>query len=166
MSEEELKKEILKCFYMSAPGPHVFLLVIRLDVRFTVEEKKTVKWIQKNFGENEYISESNDLKALVDECGGRFHSFNNEDTSNRSQVTELLKKIDEMLRINGGRHYTNDIFKEAQRRIEQEAFKQKLIDYGQTALTVIGGGVVGVGAVVGGGLGAAAIAAIAIAKGK
>ncbi|CAM4275184.1 unnamed protein product [Leuciscus chuanchicus] len=156
MSEEELKKEILKCIYMSAPGPHVFLLVIRLDVRFTEEEKKTVKWIQKNFGEkashhtiilfthtdllkglslDEYISESNDLKALVDECGGRFHSFNNEDMSNRSQVTELLKKIDEMLRINGGRHYTNDIFKEAQRRIEQEAFKQKLRDYGQTALT-------------------------------
>ncbi|XDV11441.1 hypothetical protein PO909_000380, partial [Leuciscus waleckii] len=197
MSEEELKKEILKCIYMSAPGPHVFLLVIRLDVKFTEEEKEIVKWIQKNFGEkafhhtiilfthtdllkgrslDKYISESNDLKALVDECGGRFHSFNNEDMSNRSQVTELLKKIDEMLRINGGQHYTNDIFKEAQRRIEQEALKQKLRDYGQTALTVIRGVVVraavegaGAGAVVAAavvawdGLGAAAAAAAAVA---
>ncbi|CAM4275437.1 unnamed protein product [Leuciscus chuanchicus] len=180
MSEEELKKEIVKCFYMSAPGPHVFLLVIRLDVKFTEEEKEIVKSIQKNFGEkashhtiilfthtdllkglslDKYISESNDLKALVDECGGRFHSFNNEDMSNRSQVTELLKKIDEMLRINGGQHYTNDIFKEAQRRIEQEALKQKLRDYGQTALTVIRGVVVRA-AVEGAGAGAVAAAAV------
>ncbi|KAK7175608.1 hypothetical protein R3I93_002516 [Phoxinus phoxinus] len=193
VSEEELKKDIEKCIYMSAPGPHVFLLVIRLGVRFTDEEKKTVTLIQKNFGEeashhtiipfahtdllkglslDEYISESNDLKALVDECGGRFHSFNNEDMSNRSQVTELLQKIDKMVRINGGQHYTNEIFEEAQRRIEQEAFKQKLRDYGQTALTVIGGGAVVVGgAIVGGARAAAtgvaaAIATLAIAKGK
>ncbi|XP_067218323.1 GTPase IMAP family member 8-like [Chanodichthys erythropterus] len=163
MSEEELKKEIKKCIYMSAPGPHVFLLVIRVGVRFTEEEKKTVKWIQENFGKeashhtiilfthadhlkgislDEYISESNDLRALIDECGGRFHSFNNEDKNNRSQVTELLQKIDEMVKNNGGQHYTNEIYKKAQRKIEQEAFKQKLWDYG-----VIGGG--GGGGVVG-----------------
>ncbi|XP_039512883.1 GTPase IMAP family member 8-like isoform X1 [Pimephales promelas] len=177
MSEEELKKEIVKCIYMSAPGPHVFLLVIRLDVRFTEEEKKTVKWIQKHFGGkasqhtiilfthtdhlkglslDEYISESNDLKALINECGGRFHSFNNEDMINRSQVTELLQKIDEMVRINGGQHYTNERFQEAQKRIQQEALKQKLIDYGKTALAAAGG-VAAVG-------GALATIVIAIAK--
>ncbi|XDV11356.1 hypothetical protein PO909_000319 [Leuciscus waleckii] len=181
VSEEELKKEILKCIYMSAPGPHVFLLVIRLGVRFTEEEKKTVTWIQKNFGEeashhtiilfthtdllkrlslDKYISKSDDLKALVDECGGRFHSFNNEDMSNRSQVTELLKKIDEMVRINGGQHYTNERFEEAQRRIEQEASKQKKRDYGQKSLTLVAGVVGGVVAVAG----AAATIAMAIAK--
>ncbi|XP_051745457.1 GTPase IMAP family member 7-like isoform X2 [Ctenopharyngodon idella] len=182
LSEEELKKEIEKCIYMSAPGPHVFLLLIRLGVRFTEEEKKTVKWIQENFGEEashhtiilfthadylkgisleEYINESNDLKALVDECGGRFHSFNNEDMSNRSQVTKLLQKIDKIVRINGGQHYTNEIFKKAQRKIEQEALKQKLWDYGQTALTAIGGAAVAVA-----GVGVAAVVGIAIAKGK
>ncbi|XP_048017513.1 GTPase IMAP family member 8-like [Megalobrama amblycephala] len=153
MSEEELKKEIKKCIYMSAPGPHVFLLVIRLGVKFTEEEKKTVKWIQENFGQeasrhtiilfthadylkkislDEYIKESNDLKALVDECGGRFHSFNNEDMINRSQVTELLQKIDEMVKNNGGQHYTNEIFKKAQRKIEKEVSNQKWWDYGET----------------------------------
>uniref|UniRef100_A0A672KHU6 AIG1-type G domain-containing protein n=1 Tax=Sinocyclocheilus grahami TaxID=75366 RepID=A0A672KHU6_SINGR len=72
--------------------------------QFTDEEKSAVKWIQENFGEeaacytiilfthtdaleekplDEYIRESNDLKALVNECGGRFHSINNKDIENR-----------------------------------------------------------------------------------
>uniref|UniRef100_A0A672PUF7 Zgc:172091 n=1 Tax=Sinocyclocheilus grahami TaxID=75366 RepID=A0A672PUF7_SINGR len=51
-NENEVKAEIKKCMRMSTPGPHVFLLVIRVDVRLTEEVKNTVKWIQENFGEN------------------------------------------------------------------------------------------------------------------
>ncbi len=160
MSEEQLKAEIEKCVYMSAPGPHVFLLVMRLDMRYTNEEKNAVKWIQENFGEeasllkektlDDYFSENNDLKALVNMCGDRFHLFNNEDMKNRSQVTELLEKIEKMVKENGGQHYTNEMFRKAQDEIEWEARKQRFIGNGRTALEVIGGGtvaVVGVGAV-------------------
>ncbi|XP_073680051.1 GTPase IMAP family member 9-like, partial [Garra rufa] len=164
MSDEQRKAEIVKCVYMSAPGPHVFLLVMRLDMRYTNEEKDTVKWIQENFGEeatrytiilftrgdqlkgktlDDYISKDNDLKALVNECGDRFHSFNNEDIKNRSQVTELLEKIEKMLEENGGQHYTNETYRKAQKEIQWEAWKQKAKDYGKTALEIIGGAVVG-----------------------
>ncbi|XP_073680053.1 GTPase IMAP family member 9-like, partial [Garra rufa] len=164
MSEEQLKAEIVKCVYMSAPGPHVFLLVMSLG-RYTKEEKDTVKWIQENFGEeatrytiilftgedqleektlDDYISENNDLKALVNECGDRFHSFNNKDMKNRSQVTELLEKIEKMVKENGGQHYTNEMYRKAQKEIEWEALKQEAKVHGKTALKVGGGIVLGI----------------------
>ncbi|XP_077093712.1 GTPase IMAP family member 9-like [Siphateles boraxobius] len=142
MAGEKLKEEIEKCVYMSAPGPHVFLMVIRLGVRFTEEEKNTVKWIQENFGEeaarytiilfshadalygkplDKYIRESNDLQALVEKCGGRFHSFHNKNMENRSQVTELLEKIETMVEANGGHHYTNEMYQAAQSKILDRA---------------------------------------------
>jgi len=129
--------EIEKSLEMSAPGPHVFLLMINL-LEFT-EEKNTVKWIQENFEKdalnhtivlftrddlldllideplNEYLKKSTDLQSLIDSCGGRFHSFNNKAVQNRFQVIELLVKIDEMMERNGGKHYTkHNIFKRAQ----------------------------------------------------
>ncbi len=186
MSEEQLKAEIVKCVYMSAPGPHVFLLVMRLDMKYTNEEKNTVKWIQENFGEeasrytiilftrgdqlkgimlDDYISENNDLKALVNMCGDRFHLFNNEDMKNRSQVTELLEKIEKMVKENGGQHYTNEMYRKAQDEIESEAWKQRLKDYGITALKVlrVGTVVAGAGAVVVGAAGGPTAAATRVA---
>ncbi|KAL0202104.1 hypothetical protein M9458_000122, partial [Cirrhinus mrigala] len=130
MTRQTMKAEIVRCVKMSVPGPHVFLLVIRLGVRFTEEEKKTVEWIQENFGEaatrytiilfthadylkgkplDLYISESKELQALVRKCGNRYHPFNNEDMENRDQVTELLENIEIMVEVNGGQHYTNEI---------------------------------------------------------
>ncbi|KAM7009822.1 GTPase IMAP family member 8-like [Tautogolabrus adspersus] len=49
ITEVKLKEEIVKYILLSVPGPHVFLLVIKLD-RFTEKEKNAVKWIEDNFG--------------------------------------------------------------------------------------------------------------------
>uniref|UniRef100_A0A0E9XUZ9 Uncharacterized protein n=1 Tax=Anguilla anguilla TaxID=7936 RepID=A0A0E9XUZ9_ANGAN len=43
---------------------------------------------------------------------------------NRSQVSELLKKIDRMVTINGGGYYTNEMYKRAEKVIEEQKIKR------------------------------------------
>ncbi|XP_050961126.1 GTPase IMAP family member 9-like [Labeo rohita] len=168
LTKEDMKTHLEQCVELSVPGPHVFLLVIRLDVRYTAEEMNTVEQIQQNFGEHavhytiilftradqlrgaslqQYISESQDLRKLTDNCGGRYHTFNNNDTNNRSQVTELLEMIDKMIQENGGRHYTNNMFEDAQEKIKRKEKMKKIKD---VALGV--GSAVGTGTAVAGGV--------------
>ncbi len=168
LTKEEMKTHIKQCVELSVPGPHVFLLVINLDARFTREEVNTVKLIQENFGENavrfiivlftrsdqlenktlhKFVLESPNLRKLTYRCGGRYHAFNNKDMRNRSQVTELLEKIDTMIQENGGTHYTNEMFEEAQKRIKRKELKEKA---GDIALGV--GSAIGSGAAIAGGV--------------
>ncbi|KAL0147100.1 hypothetical protein M9458_057624, partial [Cirrhinus mrigala] len=141
MTEERLKAEIAKCLEMSAPGPHVFLLVIRLDQRYTDEEKNTVKWVQQNFGEEasryiftlfthadylksktlkDHVEENEDLRQFVISCAGKYHSLENDNKKNKSQVTELLEKIDKMVESNAGKYYTRSVYTHVQRKLTYE----------------------------------------------
>lgn len=140
-TEEEVKREIAKCISFLAPGPHVFLVVLRPD-RFTEEEQQTVQLIQEIFGEKaaaftmvlftrgdelqennvsmeEFISKNTALRASINNCGDRYHVFNNK-TNDPSQVTELLEKINKMVEMNGGRYYTNDLLDKAERAIREK----------------------------------------------
>ncbi|KAK6316384.1 hypothetical protein J4Q44_G00139080 [Coregonus suidteri] len=144
-TQEEIINEIKMCISFSAPGPHAFLIVIQLG-RYTDEEKETVNLLQQIFGkeaekytivvftraddlQGESIESfmmardsSEDLKTLVFEsCHGRYHAFNNRDLNNRSQVSKLLEKINNMTITDGRQHhYTNKMFQEADRAIEEE----------------------------------------------
>uniref|UniRef100_A0A8C1S4Z6 AIG1-type G domain-containing protein n=1 Tax=Cyprinus carpio TaxID=7962 RepID=A0A8C1S4Z6_CYPCA len=104
----------------------VFLLVIKLGEAFTKEKREAVKWIQENFGANilkhtivlfthrdaltvpieKYLSESETLRSVVDQCSGGYHVFNNKENA-RSQVTELLEKINTLRVKNNYRRYTD-----------------------------------------------------------
>ncbi|XP_058626527.1 GTPase IMAP family member 9-like [Onychostoma macrolepis] len=150
MKEEKLKAEIEKCLEMSAPGPHVFLLVIRLDQRYTDEEKNAVKWVQKNFGEEashyvfalfthadylknktlkDHIEENEDLRQFIISCAGKYHSLENDNRANQSQVTELLEKIDKMVERNAGKYYTRSVYTHVQRKLTYEKLTNGLCSY-------------------------------------
>lgn len=143
ITEEELKTRIEECVKMSVPGPHAFLLVIRLGVRFTEEERNAVKWIQENFGDDasmytimlftckdqakadNALKECKELRRLSITFGRRYHAFNNKDTDDQVQVTELVNMIKEMVQDNGGKHYTNEMYEKAQRKLREEEERKK-----------------------------------------
>ncbi|CDQ62498.1 unnamed protein product [Oncorhynchus mykiss] len=144
-TQEEILNEIKMCITFAAPGPHAFLIVIQLG-RYTNEEKEAVNILQQIFGKEaekytivlftreddlegksieSFIMGSEvcaDLKTLVFEaCHGRYHAFNNRDRNNRSQVSKLLEKINNMTITDGRQHYyTNKMLQEAERAIEEE----------------------------------------------
>ncbi|XP_016393953.1 GTPase IMAP family member 5-like [Sinocyclocheilus rhinocerous] len=118
MDPGQLKKAIARIMHFSSPRPHVFLIVLRVDDRFTDQEKQFLQKIEMVFGQEvlkysiilftrgdhlegesveELIEENSRLRDLVDQCGGRYHVFNNKDQSNREQVNDLLQKIDTMI---------------------------------------------------------------------
>ncbi|KAM8841795.1 GTPase IMAP family member 9-like [Synchiropus picturatus] len=132
-----------RCVSLASPGPHVFLVVIRLG-RFTAEERQTVQKIQEMFGPSadrysmvlfthgdqlegsfqEFLSECPEIQELVKRCNGEYQVFNNK-SPDRSQVTQLLQKIHQIVQKNGGSHYTNGMFQEAERNAEREERRKK-----------------------------------------
>ncbi|XP_076135412.1 GTPase IMAP family member 4-like [Alosa pseudoharengus] len=142
---DELKREIEQCVNLSLTGPHVFLLVIRLDVRFTEGERNAVKWIQENLGERaamftmvlftradqledmplEDIVKEPEIQEIINKCGGGYHALNNKKKDDQTQVNELLKKIDTMVKKNKGEIYTNKMYQETQEKIREEERKKQ-----------------------------------------
>uniref|UniRef100_A0A4W5NM64 AIG1-type G domain-containing protein n=1 Tax=Hucho hucho TaxID=62062 RepID=A0A4W5NM64_9TELE len=56
----------------------------------------------------DFLLENPRLQSSISQCSGGYHVFNNKD-QNPSQVTELLEKINKMVKMNGGSHYTTEI---------------------------------------------------------
>ncbi|KAL1252231.1 hypothetical protein QQF64_020027 [Cirrhinus molitorella] len=141
MNPEELMTEIARSVYLSSPGPHAFLIVLKVTDRFTEQEQVIPQMIEMMFGQEvlkysiilfthgdqleeesveKLIEESSKLRDLVQQCGGRYHIFNNKNMNNRQQVNDLLQKIDSMIEQNGGGHYSNQMYEDAQRFRQEE----------------------------------------------
>ncbi|XP_067460836.1 GTPase IMAP family member 8-like [Thunnus thynnus] len=141
-TEEETVKDIAQSIAYASPGPHIFLVVIKLG-RHTNEEKQAVQTIQKIFGEEankhsmvlfthgdllkgktieEFLKGSKDLQDLVAKYNNQYHVFNNE-LEDCSQVSELLDKIRNINVQNGGSYYTR------QREIRNPMLSESQINY-------------------------------------
>ncbi|XP_044197697.1 GTPase IMAP family member 7-like isoform X2 [Thunnus albacares] len=138
-SKEELRDEVVKCIIECAPGPHVFLILLKVE-KFTNHEKQVIDEIRKTFSEEafkyaavvfthgdqlperkkieEFVQQNKVLSDLVKKCGGRCHVFDNKYwknnqqdkyRSNQFQVAELLKTIDKIVEENKGGYYTNEM---------------------------------------------------------
>ncbi|XP_023370213.1 GTPase IMAP family member 2 [Otolemur garnettii] len=131
---EDLYQEVQRCYSLSAPGPHVLLLVTQLG-RYTTQDQQAIQRVQEIFGEDamrhtiilfthkedlkggsliDYIHESDNkaLSKLVAACGGRVCAFNNraEGSDRDDQVKELMDLIEGLMRERRGGHFTNELY--------------------------------------------------------
>uniref|UniRef100_A0A672SNN1 AIG1-type G domain-containing protein n=1 Tax=Sinocyclocheilus grahami TaxID=75366 RepID=A0A672SNN1_SINGR len=141
-----IEAKIKLCISLSAPGPHVFLVVVQLG-RFTAEEKTSVEQIQKIFGEqaskytmvlfthgdrlrrgqksiHDFVKDSPDLLNFIKTTSGRYHVFDNEE-NDPNQVSMLFEQIDQLVTVNGEEYYTNEMLQKAEIAIQEE--KQRIL---------------------------------------
>lgn len=160
----KLIEEIGRSICLSHSGPHAFLIVLPVNMRFTDQEKQIIQIIEWIFGEEvrkyaivlfthgdqlkgenveNLIKENEALHELVQQCGGGYHVFNNKEEGNREQVRMLLQKIDRMVEKNRGTCYSNEMFEEAARlreeaeerlRRDEEERKQREVKQRQEAM--------------------------------
>ncbi|KAJ8278269.1 hypothetical protein GJAV_G00085760 [Gymnothorax javanicus] len=123
---EEIKRSVCECF----PGPHAFLLVIPVDSAFTEEHKRSLvdhlkllgdrvwryamvlftcgDWLREKTIEEHIKTEGSSLQWVIEKCRNRVHVISNRNREDRTQVTELLEKIEEMVAGNDGGHFEVD----------------------------------------------------------
>ncbi|KAJ8280739.1 hypothetical protein GJAV_G00058420 [Gymnothorax javanicus] len=142
LDPKDIETEIARCVLLSQPGPHVFLLIVRLTNRLTVEEKKALEKVEQMFGEmakgytivvftgidsledeaitlDELISQDVLFSKLVGKFGNIYHGLNNK-VDNDNQVEVLVDKIEGVLQRNEGHFYTNDMYETASIELHKE----------------------------------------------
>lgn len=148
---ELVKREILHSVSLSRPGPHVFLLVVKIDSEFIEKRRRAVQehlellretvWSHtmvvftkgtntenKPF-EDHVQASGKPMQWLLKKCNGGFHILDDQDTS---KVMELMEKIDKMVVENEGRHFEMDVkslaeIEDRKREVELRA-QQRLME--------------------------------------
>ncbi|XP_063750977.1 GTPase IMAP family member 7-like [Eleginops maclovinus] len=150
-SVKSLKADIVRCITECAPGPHAFLIVLKVE-KFTEQEKEVINEVCTHFSEaafkyatcvfthgdqlqkgmtiEEFVGQNVDLSDLVKKCGGRCHVVDNKYWKNSEgdvyrcnqfQVERLLNTLDQMIEANNGSFYTNEMLETVKTNVQQEA---------------------------------------------
>lgn len=151
LSPEQLYIKIMESITETSPGPHAFVIVVRIG-RMSRADYKLLQLLPNLFGSDalnyamvlfthgdelggqsidEKIQSSRSVKELVSMCGGRYCVFDNRGRRNRQQVQNFMKTIDDMVTANRGKNYTSDMFEMANTFINEAERDQQ----GQTAGT-------------------------------
>ncbi|KAF7214625.1 GTPase IMAP family member 4-like [Nothobranchius furzeri] len=153
-SEEEMKVEIVRCITECAPGPHVFIIVLKVE-KYTEQENEVINRMADYFSDDAlrfatvlfthgdqlpegekieaFVRKSKDLSHVVRKCGNRCNVIDNkywnnnrdEYRSNQFQVEELLITMDTIIKANNEGYYTHEMLQKVKRSIEEEEDRLK-----------------------------------------
>lgn len=135
-------------FAGSESSTFVIALVMSLTDMHTETQKRLVKWVGDNWGEDvfqytiliftykdqlsernktidAYIKSGSELNQLVEKCGRRYVAFNNKE-KDQTEVKDLLSKVESMMQANEGSLYTSRMFKKAQSRCKRKEMLNNL----------------------------------------
>lgn len=140
-NSSNFSSEIMRCLEECAPGPHAFLLVLKVE-KYTEQEKAVVDLILQYFspealkyttlvfthGDNlptgmtitDWARENSALRDLLEKCGNRCHVVDNRHwgnqrenfRNNQNRIQDLLNTIDLTVAANGGKFYSNKLLQD------------------------------------------------------
>ncbi|KAL1252284.1 hypothetical protein QQF64_020080, partial [Cirrhinus molitorella] len=127
------KQQLVRRISQISPGPHAVLIVIPADSPFTDSDRRFLEEYVELLGPNvwnhtliiftrgdlikqedieQHIQKDGSaLKWLFEKCENKYHVFNNSNHHDRTQVKELLIKIEGIVGKNNGKHFEIDLEK-------------------------------------------------------
>lgn len=145
-SLKRTRKQMVSGMSVCAPGPHAFLTAVSMDLPFSEKWRREIQehlelvggrdvwrhtivvfYSSTGWTPDQYIeSESESLHWLLEKCGNRYVQLVDESSWN-----EELRKIEEVVALNGGRHFEADESSGAEDGVEPEHWRlevQQLAD--------------------------------------
>ncbi|XP_051980607.1 GTPase IMAP family member 9-like, partial [Xyrauchen texanus] len=110
ISQHEMTQRVRECVYLSAPGPHVILLVLKHD-QCSGEEKEHVEMLLNSFSHAVYQhtmvfttqeshTQVNDIvQAIIHKCNNRHFRL-----ETNSTAAQLIEKCEEIVHSNEGQY--------------------------------------------------------------
>ncbi|XP_049577021.1 uncharacterized protein [Syngnathus scovelli] len=145
--DEGVKKETVRAVTLLEPGPHAVLLLVPIS-QFTEMDGQVPTQLQQVFGRDvlehtmvlltcgdyligrtveEYLVKENPgLRQMIGLCGGRYHVINNRQQQDRTQVRELLNKVEDMVSKSGVFSLKTKEEREMEERVQQR--KRELME--------------------------------------
>lgn len=125
-----VRRETLRSVSLCPPGPHVVLLVVRSCASVTEAYTSQIEEQLESLGkgvwdhtmilftrgdelglmpiEQRILTSGQALQKILQRCGNRYHVLDNRSKGDGTQVKELIRKMEEMVRKEGGGYFVVD----------------------------------------------------------
>ncbi|XP_017285924.1 uncharacterized protein LOC108244325 [Kryptolebias marmoratus] len=145
--EDSVRKETQQAMTLVEPGLHAVLLLVPVN-QFTEMDGRVPAELEELFGKEildhtlvlltcgdylmgrtaeEYLQKEHPgLRQMIECCGGGYHVFNNRQRQERTQVQELLEKVESMVQKNGVYYMKTAQERELDRRVRER--KRELME--------------------------------------